>query len=46
MRPDEEAIRKAIRGLDLEVRGAGQILKPYHWGIQLIKGIHHWKSES
>ncbi len=36
-RPDDEAIREAIRGLDLEVRGAGQTLEPYHWGIQLIK---------
>ena len=36
-RPDEEVIREAMRGLDLEVRGEGQILEPYHWGIQLMK---------
>ena len=38
-RPDEEMILKSINGLELNFNGNSRILKPYHWGIQLIKGI-------
>jgi len=39
-RPDEAAIVSAIGGLDLHLHGKSRIVKPYHWGIQLIKGIN------
>lgn len=44
LRPDEEAIREAIRGLDLQLYYEGRILVPYHWGIQLSKGVHNSRS--
>ncbi|MDX8403579.1 MAG: class I SAM-dependent methyltransferase [Mariprofundaceae bacterium] len=37
-RPDKESILSAVSGLDLDYHGNSKILKPYHWGIQLIKG--------
>jgi len=36
-RPDEVQILEAISGLNLSPNGSTCILKPYHWGIQLIK---------
>jgi SAM-dependent methyltransferase len=37
LRPDLQIILESISGLDLAIDGNGKILKPYHWGIQLIK---------
>jgi ubiquinone/menaquinone biosynthesis C-methylase UbiE len=39
LRPDEETILTSIGGLDLHFNGNSRVLEPYHWGIQLIKGI-------
>jgi ubiquinone/menaquinone biosynthesis C-methylase UbiE len=38
LRPDRQIILDSITGLDLSIIGNDRILKPYHWGIQLIKG--------
>jgi SAM-dependent methyltransferase len=38
-RPDEETILDAISGLDLHFNGNSRILEPYHWGMQLRKGV-------
>jgi SAM-dependent methyltransferase len=40
MRPDKETILDSISGLDLHFIGDNRFLEPYHWGIQLIKGIN------
>lgn len=40
MRPDQEIILGSISGLDLHFNGNSKILEPYHWGIQLIKGVN------
>jgi SAM-dependent methyltransferase len=39
MRPDQEIILGSISGLGLHFHGNSKILEPYHWGIQLIKGV-------
>ena len=39
MRPDQETILSSISGLDLFFNGNSKILEPYHWGMQLIKGV-------
>jgi ubiquinone/menaquinone biosynthesis C-methylase UbiE len=39
MRPDKATILSSISGLDLHFNGNSEILEPYHWGIQLIKGV-------
>ncbi|MCL5020553.1 MAG: class I SAM-dependent methyltransferase [Bacteroidetes bacterium] len=36
-RPDREKILDSIKGLDLRFDGNSRILKPYHWGMQLVK---------
>ncbi len=41
MRPDQETILGSINGLDLHFKGNSRILEPYHWGIQLIKGVNN-----
>jgi len=41
MRPDQETILGSINGLDLHFKGNSKILEPYHWGIQLIKGVNN-----
>lgn len=38
-RPDKIEILDAISGLDLSYTGNSKTLEPYHWGIQLIKGV-------
>ena len=38
LRPDKKIILNSIANLDLSIHGDERILKPYHWGIQLIKG--------
>lgn len=42
-RPDKQMILDSIIGLDLRIEGDERILKPYHWGIQLIKGPQQHK---
>jgi ubiquinone/menaquinone biosynthesis C-methylase UbiE len=39
LRPDQETILHSIKGFDLHSTGNSRILKPYHWGIQLTKGM-------
>jgi len=39
-RPDKKEILKAVSGLDLYYSGNSTILEPYHWGIQLTKGVN------
>ncbi|MGF1757072.1 class I SAM-dependent methyltransferase [Photobacterium sagamiensis] len=39
-RPDEDQILSASDGLNLDFRGNSKILKPYHWGIQLVKEVN------
>lgn len=39
-RPDDEIILDSIDGLDLDFRGNSRILKPYHWGMQLVKNVN------
>jgi ubiquinone/menaquinone biosynthesis C-methylase UbiE len=39
MRPDQAAILDSISGLDLHYHGNSRIFEPYHWGMQLIKGV-------
>jgi SAM-dependent methyltransferase len=41
MRPDQDTILGSINGLDLHFKGNSRILEPYHWGIQLIKGVNN-----
>jgi ubiquinone/menaquinone biosynthesis C-methylase UbiE len=41
LRPDQETILDSINGLDLYFNGNSRILEPYHWGMQLIKGINN-----
>ncbi len=41
MRPDQDTILGSIKGLDLHFEGNSRILEPYHWGIQLIKGVNN-----
>ncbi len=38
-RPDEQIILSSIGGLGLYLNGNSKVLEPYHWGMQLIKGI-------
>jgi len=38
-RPDKKEILDAVSGLDLSYTGNSKILEPYHWGIQLTKGV-------
>jgi SAM-dependent methyltransferase len=38
-RPDLQIILSALHGLDLHPVDSGRVLEPYHWGIQLVKGI-------
>ena len=40
MRPDQETILSSISDLDFRFTGNSKILEPYHWGMQLIKGIN------
>jgi len=39
-RPDKKEILEAVSGLDLYFNGNSKILEPYHWGIQLTKGVN------
>jgi SAM-dependent methyltransferase len=39
MRPDQNTILDSISGLDLHFNGNSKILEPYHWGMQLVKGV-------
>jgi ubiquinone/menaquinone biosynthesis C-methylase UbiE len=41
MRPDQDTILSSINGLDLHFKGNSRIIEPYHWGIQLIKGVNN-----
>jgi SAM-dependent methyltransferase len=41
MRPNQETILGSINGLDLHFKGNSRNLEPYHWGIQLIKGVNN-----
>ncbi len=41
VRPDEEAVLSASDGLGLYSRGESKVLEPYHWGMQLVKGIQN-----
>jgi len=43
LRPDQDIVLDSVRGLDLTFNGNSAILRPYHWGIQLIKQIKHFK---
>ena len=43
LRPDQHTILDSVKGLDLYFNGNSTILEPYHWGIQLIKRIKHFK---
>lgn len=38
VRPDRDEILSAAAGLNLNFHGNGEILAPYHWGMQLVKG--------
>jgi ubiquinone/menaquinone biosynthesis C-methylase UbiE len=40
-RPDQNTILDSISGLDLHFNGNSRVLEPYHWGIQLIKGLNN-----
>ncbi|GKT12849.1 MAG: hypothetical protein ISEC1_P1834 [Thiomicrorhabdus sp.] len=37
IRPDERQILSASEGLNLQILGESELLKPYHWGLKLIK---------
>jgi ubiquinone/menaquinone biosynthesis C-methylase UbiE len=37
LRPDQQQILAAAEGLNLGFDGNDRVLKPYHWGIQLVK---------
>ena len=39
VRPDQGQILSSSEGLDLHIHGNSRILEPYHWGIQLEKGV-------
>jgi SAM-dependent methyltransferase len=39
VRPDQGQILTASEGLGLAIHGHSRTLKPYHWGIQLAKGV-------
>ncbi|MCX6121519.1 MAG: class I SAM-dependent methyltransferase [Ignavibacteriales bacterium] len=41
LRPDQETILGSIGGLDLHFHGNSRFFEPYHWGMQLIKGINN-----
>ncbi len=38
LRPDLQILLQEAKGLGLHVRGRSNILEPYHWGMQFIKG--------
>lgn len=39
LRPDQGQILGAAAGLNLNFHGNSKILAPYHWGVQLVKGV-------
>ena len=39
LRPDLDQIMGAVEGLELYYKGSSRVIEPYHWGIQLVKGV-------